>query len=104
MIAYKDGVTGDLHPAMRRVLRCAESIWSAYGQDLVVTAKRDGEHGKWSWHQYGCAVDLRTRYFSPGEVASIAQDMSEALGRDYDVVIEPTHMHVEYDWGRANAG
>lgn len=102
MLIKEGAVIRGLHPAMRRALKAADAIWSAYGQELVVTSGLDGEHSRWSWHNYGCAVDLRTRYFSAGEVASIAQDMREALGRDYDVVIEPTHMHVEYDWDRAN--
>ena len=91
-----------LHPCMRRVLKAADSIWSAYGQELVVTSGLDGEHGKWSWHGYGCAVDLRTRYFAGGEIATVADDLRAVLDYPYQVVVKPTHIHVEFEYEAAS--
>jgi len=50
-----------------------------------------------SKHYEGMAVDLRTFFFTREEVENVATDLHAELGEDYDVVVEPTHIHVEYD-------
>lgn len=98
----KDGVNiWGLERVMQPVLKAAEEIWKHHGQELVVTSARDGIHSAESLHYYGQAVDLRTRYFSEGVVVVIATKLRKTLGKDYDVVVHKTHIHVEYDpkWG-----
>jgi len=85
---------------MRSVLIAAGGIWKGYGFDLVVTSGLDGEHSVGSYHYYGLAVDLRTRYFrSLRDVRDAGDQLQKKLfvmepTRDYVVVVEKDHMHV----------
>lgn len=97
-VETKDGVALDgLRIQMWPVLEIAAQIWRAAGQQLVVTSTTGGRHGKGSRHYDGLAVDLRTRYFSDEERVRVLDQLRAALGDEYDVVLERTHMHVEYD-------
>lgn len=82
---------------LRPVLIYADEIWKRHGQELVVTAGMDGEHSASSLHYYGLAVDLRTSYFLPEIAKVVCDDLAFKLGRNFDVVLEKTHIHVEYD-------
>lgn len=59
---------------------------------LVVTSVSDGKHSAGSLHYVGLACDLRL----PPESAIFVEELREALGAEYDVVIEGDHVHVEY--------
>ena len=50
-----------------------------------------------SKHYEGKALDLRTRDFSRDTAEKITVKLQNNLGRDYDVVNEKEHIHVEYD-------
>ncbi len=67
------------------------------GVDLVVTSALDGKHSRRSLHYVGLALDLRTRDFAKGEASIAAKFLQRRLGRQYDVVLERDHIHVEYD-------
>lgn len=76
----------------------ADVVWRNHGQRLVVTSLTDGDHSEGSRHHCGDGVDLRTRYFADQEeIERVAQELRESLTDDYDVVVEATHIHVEYD-------
>lgn len=89
-----------LQPQMRKVLIKADEIWTDFGEELVITSAVDGLHSAGSLHYYGLALDFRIRYFNPEDRERIAVLLSVELGSDYDVVLESTHIHVEY----ANGG
>ena len=94
----KDGVKiQGLHIGMQPVLKNAGSIWEALGEELVITCGMNGMHSAGSLHYYGRAVDLRTWYFSDKDKLEAQRLLQLALGEDYDVVLEDTHMHCEYD-------
>jgi hypothetical protein len=94
----KEGVhIPGLQIQMKPVLSFAEKIWQELGRELVITSALDGTHSAGSLHYYGFAVDLRTRYFTPQQKEQAKQALSKALGKDYDVISHPTHIHVEYD-------
>lgn len=82
---------------MRKVLINADKIWSALGQELVVTSGLDGVHSPGSLHYYGLALDFRTRYFDEHQAAAAADALSDVLGEKFDVVLHSTHIHVELD-------
>ena len=93
----KDGADiKGLHVLMRPVLSASESIWITHGRSegVTVTAGLDGIHSAGSWHYYGLAVDLRTRYFGQTVKADVYHDLKAALP-GYDVVMHDTHIHVE---------
>ena len=104
----KQGVTiVGLHPRLHNALKTVcEPVWIAHGQELVVTEgvapcrleDPTSPHMEWSLHSCGCAVDLRTHYFSMAERLSVAEELVEKLGPGYDVVLERTHIHIEWDY------
>ena len=87
-----------MHWRMRRALKAASAIWAEHGAELVVTSppdQEDYEHGPWSWHYYGMAVDLRSSCFSEPETERVAEELRAALPGEYQVVVEKNHIHVE---------
>ena len=82
---------------MRPVLVAADIVWKNHNQELWITGSLDGEHSAGSLHYYGLAVDLRTRYFSVAERREVAAALKASLNCNYDIVLHPTHIHVEYD-------
>lgn len=74
----------------------AEGIFKKYGAtELIITAGTDGTHSENSLHYEGRALDLRT--WDVSDVTAVAAELRRKLGKNYDVVIEKTHLHVEYD-------
>ena len=97
-MTLKDGVdVKGLTPEALIILLVAENLWKKYGEELVVTAVRDGVHMKNSLHYKGMAVDLRTRYFNVATQRVITKELRKRLGKQYDVVMHKTHIHAEYD-------
>lgn len=92
----KDGVTMPYRIEMRKALIEAERVWDKHGQELVVTSGMEGTHSAQSLHYYGYAMDLRTNYFTPAQANHAVTELRSRLGNDYDVVLERTHCHVEY--------
>lgn len=86
-----------LQPEITNILPEIERIWRKYGQEVVVTSAMDGTHMHNSKHYEGLAIDLRTRYFDKIDRLNAFYELKNALGSDYDVVMEISHLHVEYD-------
>lgn len=81
---------------IRPALIVADKVWKELGQELVITSGLDGEHSAGSLHYYGLAVDMRTRYFSDSEKKRAAEALRQGLGEGFDVVVESSHIHVEF--------
>ena len=75
------------------------TIWEsrAPGIDPVLTSGNDATHMKGSRHYDDAGWDWRTYNLPASTVSLIAQDLRQALGKDYDVVIEKDHLHTEHD-------
>lgn len=73
------------------------------GPRAMITSICDGKHKAGSKHYEGLAFDVRTWADSAGnqmtnkEKQLIAEHCRSYLGDDWDVVVEPTHIHIEYD-------
>ncbi len=67
------------------------------GGGATITSTCFGEHKVGSKHYEGYAVDFRIRHIPKQRRPALAEAVSEALGDDYDVVLELTHLHVEWD-------
>jgi len=94
----KSGVNmAGLDIRMRPALIAAEKIWKDLGQELVVTSALDGTHSAGSLHYYGRALDFRTRDFTDNEEKSAVKRLRRDAGEDFDVVLEKSHIHCEYD-------
>mgnify|MGYP001568085421 CR=1 FL=1 len=74
-----------------------EGQYEKAGYPLVITALTDGKHMEGSLHYKGQAADLRTRDIATPVLNLIVKNAKEALGKDYDVVLEGDHVHLEYD-------
>lgn len=78
----------------------AAQAFEARGVPLVITAVRDGKHKVGSLHYVGAAFDCRlaSRYTqNPDTDLRILADLKDALGPQFDVVLEGDHFHVEFD-------
>jgi len=77
-------------------------ISSLHGRELVITSVTDGRHRANSKHYEGNAFDIRTWTEEGVQMTTGAKNhlrylLSVALGNDWDVVTESTHIHIEYD-------
>lgn len=91
---------GGLHVQLHMALTVAEKVWKSFGYELTVTSTTEGDHGTHSLHYAGYAVDLRTRDVAQelvDQIASKLQSDLRSIDSRYDVVVEPTHIHVELD-------
>ncbi len=84
-----------MRPEIVLAMQVAESVLREFGTELTVTSCLEGRHRRNSLHYAGLAFDLRTRDLEvdPSEVTA---RLRKALGPEFDVVLEPTHIHVEF--------
>lgn len=88
---------GGLSPEILLALLVAESLFTEYGYDLTVTSLKDGRHSTNSLHYIGHAVDIRTMFIPLSRVSEIHSELRSELPKDqYDVILEPTHIHIEF--------
>jgi len=62
----------------------------------VITEGTGGKHGTASLHYLGLAIDLRIWGLSDSEKRSLLADITKALGRQFDVILESDHIHIEF--------
>lgn len=76
----------------------AGDVYAFHGAECWLTSGVDGVHGVNSKHGSGYAVDIRISNI-PDSVAAakIRNKIAENLGPEYDVVLEPDHIHMEFD-------
>jgi hypothetical protein len=87
----------DLTPAMKRACSVAENAFNAYDYILVLTSGRDSVHGPTTLHGDGNAGDFRTRQIRDEIREQIVSDIRRELGKDFDVILESDHLHIEHD-------
>ncbi len=81
-------------------LLIAAQVYEARGIPFIVTAVRDGKHMEGSLHYVGQAFDCRlpSRYTTdPATDKRVIADLKDALGAQFDAVLEGDHIHVEFD-------
>lgn len=99
MIRVKDGVKlSGLRPEILLAIYVIDGIYESNGINYTyITSCTDGKHGRGSLHYVGLAVDIRTNIIpSQGEKDKIREQIAYSLGQEYDVVLESTHLHIEY--------
>ena len=108
---YKDGVIVEMiviKNGKRTVVKPSEPIEHAKrvadalseritGKEAICTALFDGKHMEGSLHYSGNAFDMRTFIYTPEQIQTIFLNLKDNLGKDYDIVLHKTHIHVEYD-------
>lgn len=68
----------------------------AHGKEFTITSGTEGPHGRASLHFIGNALDIRTHGWLSSELKDITADLDASLGIDFDVVLEGSHIHVEF--------
>lgn len=101
----KEGVIFlDPHPAILYAIGVVDVYWrQKFGRQATITAASDGTHSENSYH-YGVAgdprcraVDFRTRDLTGAQKAQAQADLRRLLGTMFDVVLETTHLHLEFE-------
>jgi hypothetical protein len=98
----KNGVVingAHFYPEMFFIIHCARMTAPRLDDDTVwITSANDGVHMEGSLHYKNRAFDIRTRNVTEGVTAqkSWTRKVRKVLGKDYDVVFEKDHIHVEY--------
>ena len=96
IVSIKQGVrVRGLSNEILLAIMIAQSVYSETESSLTITSLTDGRHGIGSLHHAGDAVDLRLPM--PVTRDQIVSQLRNALGANYDVVLESDHIHVEYD-------
>lgn len=104
------GWSPDMHPALWMARETVRAVYKdIFDRDYVITsAMRPQSPGGSSLHPKGRAMDIRTRDLQVSEITYLAEQIREALGEDFDVVVEgrggygryrgrPDHIHIEHD-------
>ena len=65
--------------------------------EFTLTACLDGKHKVGSLHYRGLAVDIRSKHMPDATKAETVAAIKALLGPDYDVILEATHIHLEFD-------
>lgn len=87
-----------MKPTTARIDQVAAQVYARHGYDAVITSGLEGSHLAESKHYTGDALDFRVRDIErPSEREQIAAEIAAVLGPAYDVVLEPTHIHAEFD-------
>lgn len=100
MAKVKSGVRflGPLKPTTQAIINAANLSFGQYGLDAIITSAADGKHMARSKHYTGDALDFRRwNADAKGVTVSVLRSLKDLLGSDYDIVLESTHFHVEYD-------
>lgn len=99
MVRFKDGVSVD---GIKKETIALIVILNTYfelriGKELVITSCTDGKHMKNSKHYSGYAIDIRIRHLSVCEMNNLLAWFKSHHDREFDMVVEKDHIHVEYD-------
>ena len=86
-----------LNPEIRRTLTPLEQLWKdRAGEELVITSTYEGNHTPSSLHYHNDAIDVRWPIEEQRRKQLIYR-IRDLLGKDFDVVSEMSHIHIEYD-------
>ena len=93
-VELKDGVLlAGVRSEIVLALFIAADIFSGFRERLIITSLLDGEHMRASLHYVGAAGDIRLPNAHLDEIMSA---LHVSLGRNYDVVLESDHIHIEF--------
>jgi len=95
----KEGVVlWEMHPRVVAAIEDADRIFVRLaGRPAIITSARDGLHSDSSYHYAGRAVDFRSRDLDEATQNRVLRELRSTLGPDFDVLLEPSHFHCEFD-------
>tara|TARA_Y100000310_G_C20667267_1_gene808280 strand:- start:1936 stop:2205 length:270 start_codon:yes stop_codon:yes gene_type:complete len=74
-------------PEIAFVMPAIARVFADVNAELTIT----------SIHNVGKAIDLRSRDLSKPKLQVIVHALKDALGPSFDIVVEGSHVHLEYD-------
>jgi len=83
-----------LNREARRSLEIVEREFNLYSLEAVITSTYEGDHMVSSLHYANDAYGIRK---PPHSITLILESIRRDLGKDFDVVMESDHYHIEYD-------
>jgi len=83
-----------LNRNIRRALSVVDAVFLDHNQEPILTSTYEGNHSAGSLHYANDAFDLR---LPDDNRLDIVTRIRERLGKDFDVIIEYDHIHIEYD-------
>ena len=86
-----------LQPQMALAYTIAAACYAKHGHTCVITSASDSKHGPNSLHYCGKALDIRTRDLQGLVKVTLRDEIADALGPQFDVVLESDHIHMEFD-------
>lgn len=86
----------NLQPQMVLAVIMAQEVYREYDTDMVITSANDSVHSRTSLHFSGNAVDLRIWNLPDGTANEVRDKLQEKLTKDFDVILESDHIHLEY--------
>jgi len=97
MIQIKAGAqVNGIRPEILLALMVVNEVYANHGILCVITEGTGSKHGIGSLHYVGLAVDLRTRDMPGTLQVQVTDIIRERLGKQYDVVLEKDHIHIEF--------
>jgi len=102
-VKIKPGVDiSNLAPEITKYLWETANAFDELGHECVITSARRPADAKFSWHQYGKAIDLRANHIARRtDVDKILAKLKVIYGSDYDIIAHGSgpnfHFHIEYD-------
>ena len=82
----------------RRSLNNVQKFFEEKGLDEpVITSTFEGTHSQGSLHYANRAYDLRLPKGSKEFLQELAKDLWNVLGKDFFVLLEGNHIHVQYN-------
>jgi len=84
-----------LNRDIRRALQILETTYQEIaGDEPVITSTYEGTHMPSSLHYANDAIDVRLPW---EKIQEVVEDLKLRLGKDYDIILRPTHIHIEWD-------
>lgn len=84
-----------LKPETLLGMRIVESVYEEFKKSLTITSVIEGKHSRGSLHYAGYAFDCRLPA-GMTDYTNFVTGLKNALGSDFDVVLEKDHIHVEF--------
>jgi uncharacterized protein YcbK (DUF882 family) len=98
MMRFKEGIklAGIRAEIVMALTITADVFRDVANAELIVTEITGGTHGRGSLHYVGQAADIRSRNLTKSQQTNVVLEMRERLGENYDVILESTHIHLEF--------
>lgn len=100
LVKMEDGKQVWISPSdkMTFALKTADAIsTSRFNKEIVITSLLDGKHGAKSLHYSGNGANLRIFIYTKDELVAFVKFLKDALDKEFDIVLEKDHIHIEYD-------